>query len=188
MCLPEPSNICLMLFGRMSPKGSNTHAWFPLQKKTSKYTCQAVGQENITKDLEKQGATQKSHWWQCGVDYLLPDYLKHRQDLKTRSLLPVQDYTTTTPDCFHITLQLNGFWITHVRFAATPAAQLCLQQGVCAKKLNNTCHSLQRSIHFLTSLLVETLEKTEKKMKHKNHQNAQSQAQNTAGIRFSWKG
>lgn len=100
MCLPEPSNICLMLLGWMSPKGSNTHARSPLQKKTSKYTCQAVWQENIVKELEKQGATQNSHWWQCGVDYLLPDYLKHLQDLKTRSLLPGRDYTTTNTRLF----------------------------------------------------------------------------------------
>lgn len=100
MCLPEPSNICLMLLGWMSPKGSNTHARSPLQKKTSKYTCQAVWQENIVKELEKQGATQNSHWWQCGVDYLLPDYLKHLQDLKTRSLLPGWDYTTTNTRLF----------------------------------------------------------------------------------------
>lgn len=59
--------------------------------------------------------------------WLFTAYLKHLQDLKTRSLLPVLDYTTTTPDCFHITLQLNGFSITHVRFAATPAVQLSLQ-------------------------------------------------------------
>lgn len=57
--------------GRMPPEGSDTYTRSPLQKETSKYTCQPVLQENIMKELEKQGATQNSHWWQREDDYLL---------------------------------------------------------------------------------------------------------------------
>lgn len=47
--------------GRMSPKGSDTYTRSPLRKETSKYTCQPILQENIVKELEKQGAIQNSH-------------------------------------------------------------------------------------------------------------------------------
>lgn len=39
-------------------------------------------------------------------------------------------------------------------------------------KSNDTCHSLQRSIHSLTSLLVEILKRGGKKGKHMNHGDA----------------
>lgn len=38
------------------------------------------------------------------------EYLEHLQDLKTQSLLPVQDYTTTTQDCLRAPQAKRGLY------------------------------------------------------------------------------
>lgn len=62
-CLPDAL--------RLSPKGSDTYIWSPLQKVGNKCTCQVALQENILRELEKQGATQNSRALTTRGDYLL---------------------------------------------------------------------------------------------------------------------
>lgn len=118
-CLPDAL--------RLPPKRSDTYIWSPLQKVGNKCTCQVALQENILRELEKQGATQNSQRWQHEVIIYCFEYLDHLQDIKTQSLLPVLDYTTMMQACIRMLLKLHGFCITHFEFSANPVARLSLQ-------------------------------------------------------------
>lgn len=71
-----------------------------------------------------------------------------------QSLLPVLDYTITMQACIHILLNLH---ISYHLFQVLCSPFNTVIQHI--SKSNNTCHSLQRSIHSLTSLLVEILKR-----------------------------
>ena len=119
-CLPDA-------LSRLSPKGSDTYIWSLFQKVGNNCHCQVALQENILKELEKQGATQNSQRWQHEVIIYSFVYLDHLQDIKMQSLLPVLDYTTMMQACVRMLLKLHEFCITRFEFSANPIAQLSPQ-------------------------------------------------------------
>lgn len=119
MHLLRPS--CLFdALGRMSPKGSDTFAWSPLQEDWNKYTQTAI-EKAILKELGKQRATLNSQCWQHEGDYLLIWISKTStgyRNAESQSLLPVLDCTTTMQACIRVLLKLHEFCITRFKFLA----------------------------------------------------------------------
>lgn len=165
MRLPEPSDICLMLLaGCLQRDPTPTHDLHS-GKRQANTPASLYYRKTSWKNLKNKEPPRIVTDDNVKMIIYCFGYLEHLQDLKTQSLLAVQDYTTTMQDCLRMLLKLNRFFITCFRFSANPIAQLSSPSNkaiLCTKKSNNTCHSLQRSIHFLTSLLVETLKERRK--------------------------